>query len=63
MEEKSKVIILEVHYDDEDFSLNTRDDSGVRLHFSNNRFIGAGVLRLANASVSKNWEQVQNNFS
>ena len=51
------MIILEVHYDNEDFSFNTHDDSGVRLHFSNNLFIEAGVLRLADASVSRNWEE------
>ena len=44
MEEKSTVKIMEVHYDNTDFSLNTRDSSGARLHFSNNRFIRAGVL-------------------
>ena len=63
LEEKSSMIILEVHYDNPDFSLNTRDSSGVRLHFSNNRFIEAGVLQLADASVSKNGEEVKNNFN
>ena len=63
VKEKSTVIILDVHYDNEDFSMNTRDSSGVRLHFSNNRFIEAGVLQLVDASVSKNVEEVQNNFN
>ena len=54
VEQKSTVIILEVRNGNADSSFNTRDSSGVGLHLSYNRFTKAGVLQLADGSVSKN---------
>ncbi len=63
MSEKSTMIMMETHYDNPNFSRDTRDSSGVTLHFSKNRKFEAGTLQLGDARVSMQGNAVQNDFN